>query len=393
MAASRGIVALALDVGGAASSRSAVSSRDLAPHCDVETSGTICLGSQRQVLLPPALPAGIVGFWSFDGSRPVDMSGHGNHGAGPVQAGPALGGQGNSAFFSRTFLEIPDGGSLGLKDFSYTFWLFLVKDRTADANQAVPVGKRLCTLVRKGTDGISGSVTGRRGAAPAVLYHRPTRRIQLELTTTTPDDGEGGGALEAPEIFRSHSRLRAGRWYHVAVVRLDAERKTRLYVNGILDTTHGTDGFVQANNGPLHVGGEPWPENQCGAPLYIDELKVYNRPVSPDEIQAEAAPSLSGVEPSFVRLGCVNCTLESAIASCPSGYKVCSALDMHTGGYQVARGLGWLEDHTHVWTHADTATSFGKNLGGSNSTSAGLLAPAAEPGSHEHGLGICCADF
>ena len=40
---------------------------------------------------------------------------------------------------------------------------------------------------------------------------------------------------------------------------------------------------------------------------FVDEFKLYNRALTNDEIQADAAFALGGVEPSFVELGCMVC--------------------------------------------------------------------------------------
>lgn len=321
-------------------------------QCDVESSGPVCFdsGQSQQSLLPPALAPGLRGCWSFDKTSVVDSSEFQNHGFGSFQAGPAFGGQGTSAYFRATFLEVPDtSGSLQLRDFSYTFWVYLIEDGVA------PLGFKVCPLLRKGlassTDFVYGAASEQYGAAPAILFNRESRRLRIELVTTGVAGTEVG--VNLAEAFESNAKLRKGRWFHIALVRSDENKRTRLYINGVLDASHSSRGYMKPAETALYIGGDPLTKDSCNFPLYIDELKVYSRSLDADDIQAEASPALAGIEPSFVRLGCISCPLEVAEQECPEGYHICSSLEMHMGGYQVAHSLGWLEQGGHIWTRRD----------------------------------------
>jgi len=318
-------------------------------QCDVDTSGPICLGGQEQLLLPNALQGGLIGFWNFDKSQPIDVSGNRNHGVGTIQAGPSMAGQGSSAFFHQNFLEIPGAAQFHQQDFTYAFWVYLINDGGTGSPHE---GFRICPILRKGLDKYQIGIESMKtyAATPAVLFDRITHSLRVEIATGSTDSA-------VAEAFESNARLKLGRWYHLAVVRLDSLRSTRLYVNGILDSSQSTPGYLQVNDEGLFVGSDPLVKDKCNVPMYVDNLKVYNRAVSPDEIQAEASPALNGIEPSFIRLACVSCSLETAVKNCPEGYHVCSSLELHMGGYQVARILGWLNKGTHVWSHSSIANS------------------------------------
>jgi len=334
--------------------------------------------------LPPARPLGLQGLWSFDDASAVDTSGNNIHGVTPIVAGPSFAGQGSSAYFHRTFLTIPGTSHLHLQDFTYTFWLYLVSQDDDGVDSPPAEGLKRCTILRKGLD---NTFQQSFAAAPAILFDRESGRLRVELLTS---ESQAHG-----EHLESNARLGHERWYHVAVVRLNGARRTRLYVNGILDASVGSGGYVMPNDEPLYVGGDPVLNTQNDVPMYIDELRVYDRPLTPDEIQAEAAPALGGVEPSFVRLSCISCPLETAMQNCPDGYHICNSLELHMGGYQVARTLGWLESDSHVWSHATVANSALQSQGGltpshhDGAEAAPALAGAAPP---ELGLGLCCAD-
>jgi len=360
-------------------------------QCGIDTSGPICLGTRSQVLLPPAMPKGLVGYWSFDKPSATDSSGHNNHGAGAVLVGPSMAGQGSSAFFHHFYLEVPSSDSLRLHDFSYTFWVYFIEDKSSED---VSSGLKVCPIVRKGLDSevrFPGEDGRRYAAAPAILYDRVTKRLRIELLTTT---GDGPDSVES---FETNARLHKGRWFHIALVRIDSQRMTRLYVNGVLDDSHNTKGFMQPNRESLYVGGDALSHDTCNLPLYLDELRVYERPLTPDEIQAEASPALAGIEPSFVRLACFDCPLQMALQNCPDGYHLCNSLEMHIGGYQVARSLGWLQKGGHVWSHAPQANSELQqgsrvNVAGSQTNLAANPTPEPAPPSNELGLGLCCAN-
>ena len=155
----------------------------------------------------------------------------------------------------------------------------------------------------------------------------------------------------------------------------------RLYVNGLLDAENVTVGTIVQNVGPMRIGGDPWrPAGGMGG--YVDEFKLHGRALSTDEIQAGSSFALGGVEASFVELGCMGCAIETARASCRSGYHLCNMRDLYAGGLMVARTMGWATSTSHVWTAEEVAAG-----GASNSSWNG-----AAPGAVAAGLALCCAE-
>uniref|UniRef100_A0A7S1EZS1 DUF8019 domain-containing protein n=1 Tax=Noctiluca scintillans TaxID=2966 RepID=A0A7S1EZS1_NOCSC len=339
-------------------------------QCDVEVANSICLGST--MLLPPARMTGLQGHWSFDEVWPFDGSGNRLDGRTRHVAGPALG-QGNSALFhERSPIEVRHTGQLTAQSFSYTFWIFLIDMGVHEREDG-----EACTVL----------ATGPREdpASRAVLVDPGSGELRIECPTRD----------EADDFIRSQSRLETNRWYHVALVRLDGERRTRLYVNGILDSSVMTTGYTAVpDTRAFFLGGRP-EEPGCSAAMYLDEVKVFDRPLLPDEIQAEAALSLGGIEASFFRLACLSCPLEEAAKNCPEAYHICSDLELHFGGYAVARSLGWLQQSSHVWGRAKevdktAAHPRGGPLEQVTHTPGPPTSPESEVGTM--GLGLCCAD-
>jgi hypothetical protein len=195
--------------------------------------------------------------------------------------------------------------------------------------------------------------------------------LVVELTTTS-----------AAESFTSLSRLRYDTWYHLALVRLGAARQIRLYVNGILDSEQATVGYTAANQNPLLLGGEA--PSDCALQLFVDEVRAFDRILEADEIGAEAAPALGGTESAFLRLGCADCALDTAMNACPENYHLCNGLELHTEAYRIAKNLGWISQGTHVWSHASEANAAAQAQGG--------VGPGGEMITQTLGLGLCCID-
>ena len=83
-------------------------------------------------------------------------------------------------------------------------------------------------------------------------------------------------------------------WTHISEV--IPGQIMKLYVNGNLDNQIilKVKGKVLLNDGPLHIGKDPWhPRVKC----YLDEFKIYNKALCSKEIKAYVAitSSLIGI--------------------------------------------------------------------------------------------------
>jgi hypothetical protein len=326
-------------------------------ECDLVTDGPICIYNGDRVLLPWAKPNGLVGYWNFDEMKPLDNSGNKLHAIGIVKPGPAFGGLGSSALFSSgDFVQVPFNNGFDSKNFSITFWLFVVQDFFTSNK-----GIRFCPFIQRGEDDL---VEKKYQRSPGIYFDRKDKNFVIFTTTSDKDNTEG-------ETLTSNAKITYQRWLHVSLVK--DGNKLKLYVNGILDAQVTLKGDLNTNNGPLFIGNTPWLKDQCDFPFLLDELRYYDMPVEEDKIQAEASPVLGGIEPNFIRLGCMECTLEAAAQVCKEGYRLCSSIELHTGGYQIARSMGWLNWNTHIWTNGALKT----------------------PKDFENlkGLGLCCAEL
>jgi hypothetical protein len=327
-------------------------------ECDLITDGPICIYNGDRVLLPFAKPKGLIGYWNFDEIKPLDNSGNKLHGVGNVKPGPAFGGLGSSALFSGgDYMHIPYNKGFDAKSFSITFWLFVVQDFFSSNK-----GIRFCPFIQRGEDNL---VEKKFTRSPGLYFDRKDRHMVVFTTTTDKDNHEG-------ESMTSNAKVTQQRWLHVSLV-MSEGKNLKLYVNGILDAESTLKGDLNANSGDLYVGNVPWLKDQCDFPVLIDELRYYDIAIEEDKIQAEASPVLGGIEPNFLRLGCIDCTLTQAAQVCKEGYRLCTSIELHTGGYQIARSMGWLNWNTHIWTNGalKSPTDF-EDL---------------------KGLGLCCAEL
>eukprot|EP01066_Platyproteum_vivax_P004825 Platyproteum_vivax@DN16198_c0_g1_i1.p1 len=340
------------------------------PMCDVRIEGSICLNDGQKVLLPPARQYGLIGFYNMDDDRGLDHSGRQNHAISKSKPatfpGPAFGGVGSSALFRQSYLTIPHSPDFETPEFSYTFWLFMLRE--VEASKAT--GPKWCPLIMKG---FYDKKSKEYVSAPTIMYNVDTRHLRPELTTSV------NGRSEAQQLT-SNARIRKHAWTHVGLVRHGS--RLRLYVNGILDASSAFAGSTEHFPLPLYVGSAPGHES-CDVPLLMDEFKIYNRPLGLDELQAEAAPALAGVESSYVKLSCLLCPLDVAIKGCPEGWHICSNLQLNNGGLHVAVRQDYVKPGTSIWTREGGKIKFGGTSG----------VEAAEAHSTDQALGLCCADL
>jgi hypothetical protein len=80
-------------------------------------------------------------------------------------------------------------------------------------------------------------------------------------------------------------------WTHVAMTY--GGGAVRFYVNGALVGTRAHTGAMPATAGALEIGGNTiWGEWFAGL---IDEVRIYNRPLTQAEIQAGMAQTIGGL--------------------------------------------------------------------------------------------------
>ena len=80
-------------------------------------------------------------------------------------------------------------------------------------------------------------------------------------------------------------------WHHVATVVDVASGQGKIYVDGRLDQTMHSVGAPRPNNDPIYIGAfEPGTTTIDGR---IDDIRLYRRPLSDDEVAALAGTSVN----------------------------------------------------------------------------------------------------
>lgn len=194
-------------------------------------------------------PEGLVGYWSFD-----EVSGITVHDGGPHAYLGTLFGQPQAisgrvgqalSFGPYEYMEVPHAAELNLSDqFTMDFWLL--------SPERAPESARLLTKgdFRTGWD----------------LPVNPARGINLRTT-----------GLQAIDHFVAFP-FEPERWYHVAWVygnRL-AQGSLKVFINGELAQQWDEAGSFATNDKPL----------VAGQGLALDELRIYRRPLSAEEVKA-----------------------------------------------------------------------------------------------------------
>jgi len=308
--------------------------KGFSPPCDILAERGVCLYGGQKVLVPDAVSKGLTAWFKFDEAHPLDSSRLQNHGTSVMLHGPGRGGFGSSARFDGdTFLEVPSSKSLSsmLVESSLTVWAFFILDREDKENFDCPI-----------------AYMGREQDSIFELRYNPkTRKISATI-------------IKNWLTLKSRAKLGPSMWHHIALTK--GRQFVQLYINGVLDVEAqlprelvGSISKVLPH--PLYqfyAGAVPWNgrrfgNGKCNVPLLLDDLRLYNRELRTEEVEADSGSALGSVEPSFIRFGCEKCTFADAVKSCPKSYHLCYKPELLAGALSAARKMGWVTLKVPVW--------------------------------------------
>lgn len=305
--------------------------------CDLLVRNSICIYEEKKIIQSPSVISNLILYYKFDELKIIDYSGNNNLSKNLVTPSVGYGGIGSSALFvGGDYIKVPNNNKLNnLNSYSLSFWFYLIKDF-----YTLNKGNRFCPLFQKGKDDYIGKVFKR---SPAIYLDREEKTLNLRFSTSSITDPEG-------ELIISNTRLNFSRWIHIGLIKNN--NGVKLYMNGVLDSELILKGSLIDNTGDIYIGGVKWLKQFCQFPFLIDEFKFYNKAISADYFKAETSGVLSNLNSENFKYGCKDCTIDDAIKSCSSDYRLCSLIELNSGGYQVSRSLGWSDWKTQLWSYS-----------------------------------------
>ncbi len=227
-----------------------------------------------------ALDPALVGWWTFDegsGNVAHDFSGNGNDGSFNGDPQWVDGWLGGALEFdgSGDFLNCGNDGSLAFGDaVTMAVWIRV---------NAVGVDHK-----------IGGNQDDANGGYKMSMYSN--NKVEFEIRTA-------GNSAVLNRDTAGGTEFQVGTWYHVAGVYSLANGYIRTYVNGELDREMATTQVLGVSPGTLYIGCEPYNTGGNNFNGAMDDLQLYNRALSAEEIQAimeglSVAPVAVGPRPA-----------------------------------------------------------------------------------------------
>lgn len=221
---------------------------------------------------PAAVPAdpSLVGFWTFDedsDTTAVDSSGNGHDGTAMNSASIS----GGALVLNGTdqYVEVAHDPALNLTD-SFTITAFVQLDATND--------RRPVITKEQNPDGSRGWNCWIQDGEP---------RMQLMDGVKWADTGDVG---QSKLTVSSGAALDPGVLHHLAFV-YDSAGPEQIYIDGVVQISEDVvTGTLHVNEQPVRIGAYIW--DPAGYQKYldgsIDDVRIYNRVLTADEIEALA---------------------------------------------------------------------------------------------------------
>lgn len=213
-----------------------------------------------------ALPPGLVAYWSFDDGTAQDNSGNSHHGI-IVGATPTKGIMGNALGFdgSGDYVEIPHDPAFNLSAKTIHFWFIKNNGSIKDTPSKVDAEGLIHKAFDTGLD-----------RAFSFSIHNQSPPFHLVMNLGNESDSLLTVILEAAIVPQ--------KWYQV-VTTFD-NQQVLLYLDGTLVASIPFVGTVVHNNSPIVLGKVS--VNSDPTRFFtgiIDEVRIYDRVLSNDEIQ------------------------------------------------------------------------------------------------------------
>ena len=200
------------------------------------------------------LTSGLVGYWKFDeglGNIVYDSSGYSNHGTIYGATWTDNGKFGGALYFGGDdYVLVPSSPSLEITD-ELTLEAWIKVHYSVDST--ILTKRYRFSEVGYGLHFWDSERVVSFNVGASMYEGLKTREISLELDN----------------------------WYHIAGTYIESTGEWKIYVNGALENSLTRPGELAANNAPIYIGSHNSTSFFRGV---IDEIRIYNRALSPDEI-------------------------------------------------------------------------------------------------------------
>ena len=240
--------------------------RIITPSQTVHSNSITVLGTIDPIAIP-----GLLGYWSFDQISPnlTDESGNNHTAVMQVGNGRQAGKRGDGGWFTgsdyaslSSFNPIPSSG------FTWMAWV-----KTTDTNPLTRQNIITYLDTKSCEDVMLGLNNTNRG---------PGFTFKVDSFGTCPQDANN------QVMWQPGTGVQADQWYHVVGVMDYANSTISLYVNGELKSSQPWIPYATIITRPMTgaIGGHPF-ESNSNWKGGIDEVKMFSRPLTVNEIRGE----------------------------------------------------------------------------------------------------------
>ncbi|MEI9960451.1 MAG: LamG domain-containing protein [Limisphaerales bacterium] len=280
---------------------------------------------------------GLVAYWNFDSQNLAETSGfqpagtHDGQAIGSVAYVPGLNGGyaldlrqpstavriENTALSDADYRNTFDGFLFGSPNgFSFTWWV-----------KGLPQNNWCAWIAKDGET--TGYQLRRAGDASSITF-------TLRNSDGT-DDATSPGAVITDNL-----------WHHIAAVYDPGTSQRRLYIDGV-EQLNIFDGnlITPPVNSPLFFGARDLPGgNPFFANVIMDEVRVYDKALSPEEITTQVGPPMIILGPSSISLNVGDPDTATVSITVPSSLVATSAVSviLTTANAAVAKPVGAMDD-------------------------------------------------
>jgi hypothetical protein len=228
---------------------------------------------ERMAALEGIFKGGLMGYWTLDegsGTIAQDSTVYSNHGTLAGGAHWVVGKHGQAVSFDGAddYVVVPDSLSLRIQQFTLEAWIYMDK-------RPYEHGEVNSAIINK-----LNFLGGEAFIGYKMQFNHPSQTNDNLVISI--GDGEAQRFLVS---YNSIDALTLNEWHHVAGTYNGSV--AMIYIDGIVRASSEVQSYTIAHDGAsLMLGGEYYYEG-CNFQGIIDEARVYNKALTPEEILAD----------------------------------------------------------------------------------------------------------